>query len=64
MARLKPGARVRQVMLHLLNSAYADGSCQVSWQDGERVLCRGRRRGDYGDRSAVLCRGAPVAVKP
>jgi hypothetical protein len=37
------------MMPHSLNY-----SCQVSWEDGERVFCRGWRLGDKGYQSAVL----------
>jgi hypothetical protein len=42
------------MMPHSLNGVYPDGSCQVFWEDGERVFCRGRRLDDDGSRSAVL----------
>jgi hypothetical protein len=41
-------------MPNSLNEVYPDGSCQVSWQDSERVFCRWRRLGDDGNRRAVL----------
>jgi hypothetical protein len=28
-----------------LNGVYPDVSCQVSWENGKRVVCRGRRLG-------------------
>jgi hypothetical protein len=31
-----------------------DGSSQVLWKDGERVICRGWRMRDDGNRSAAL----------
>ncbi|MHC2273766.1 PAS domain S-box-containing protein [Bradyrhizobium diazoefficiens] len=37
-----------------LNVAYSDGSSQVLWEDGERVLSRGWRLDDKGNRLAVL----------
>src|SRR5215813_9483083 len=37
-----------------LNVAYSDGSSQVLWEDGERVLSRGWRLDDNGNRLAVL----------
>ena len=44
---------------HLSFSPFAgeggqDSGCQVLWEDGERVFCRGWRVGDDGSRSAVL----------
>ena len=39
---------------HLLNGTYSDSGSQVYWEDGERVLCRGWRAGENGDRIAVL----------
>ena len=45
-----------------LNVAYSDGSSQV-WQDGERVLRRGWRLDDNGNRLAVLL-VAPAADHP
>src|SRR6516164_4862311 len=39
---------------HSLIGAYLDGSSQVLWEDGERVLCRGWRVGEDGDRTVVL----------
>jgi PAS domain S-box-containing protein len=41
-------------MSHSLNAVYPDGSCQVSWEDSERVFCRGWCLGDDGNRRAVL----------
>jgi hypothetical protein len=38
----------------LLNGVYPDDSCQVLWEDGDRVFRRGWRLGDDGSRSAVL----------
>jgi PAS domain S-box-containing protein len=38
----------------LLSGAYPDGNCQVLSEDGGRLLCRGPRVGDTGNRSAVL----------
>ena len=48
-----PGARRRSLtmMPHLLGGLYPDGSCEVSWADGERVFCRGWRLGDDGNRA-------------
>ncbi|MCC8935668.1 AAA family ATPase [Bradyrhizobium sp. Arg68] len=40
-------------MLYVLNSD-PDGSSQILWEDGERVICRGWRLGDDGNRNAVL----------
>ena len=37
--------------------------CQVLWEDGERVFCRGWRLGEDGSRSAVLI-VLPVAAHP
>ncbi|MFZ0205038.1 MAG: protein kinase, partial [Roseiarcus sp.] len=37
-----------------MNGADWDGGCEVLSEDGERVLCRGWRRGDDGNRRAVL----------
>ena len=37
--------------------------CQVLWEDGERVFCRGWRLGEDGSRSAVLV-VLPVAAHP
>ncbi len=37
-----------------LKGAYSDGSSQVLWEDGERVLSRGWRLDDNGNRLAVL----------
>src|SRR6516162_11887394 len=39
---------------HSLIGAYSDGNSQVLWEDGERVLCRGWRVGEDGDRTVVL----------
>src|SRR6516162_9260305 len=39
---------------HSLNDAYADGGSKVLWEDHERVLSRGWRVGENGDRTAVL----------
>ena len=39
---------------HSLIGAYSDGDSQVLWEDGERVLCRGWRVGEDGDRTFVL----------
>jgi PAS domain S-box-containing protein len=39
---------------HALNGVYPGGSCQVSWEDGERLFCRGWWLGDDGERRAVL----------
>ena len=36
------------------NVAYSDGSSQVLWEDGERVLSRGWRLDDNGNRLTVL----------
>ena len=33
------------MMLHSLKGAYSDDSCEVLWEDGERVFCRGWRAG-------------------
>ena len=46
-----------------LNVAYSDGSCQVLWEDGERVFSRGWRLDDNGNRLAVLL-VAPAADHP
>ncbi len=37
--------------------------CQILWEDGERVFCRGSRLGEDGSRSAVLI-VVPVAAHP
>src|SRR5271166_2858598 len=42
------------MMPHSRNGVYPDFSCQVSWEDGERVFCRGWRLGADGNQSAVL----------
>ena len=42
------------MMPYSLNGAYPDDSCQVLWEDGERVLCRGWRADGDGGRSAAL----------
>ena len=53
--RTQTGARRRRLQLpHSLNGAYRDGSCEVLSEDGERVFCRGWRRGDDGNRRHVL----------
>jgi PAS domain S-box-containing protein len=39
---------------HPLDGAYSDNGPQVLWEDGERVLRRGWRVNDDGDRHAVL----------
>src|SRR5260370_25881885 len=46
-----------------LNVAFSDGSSQVLWEDGERVLSRGWRLDDNGNRLAVLL-VAPAADHP
>src|SRR3954465_10948715 len=43
-----------------LNIAYADGSSQVLWEDGERVFSRGWRLDDNGNPLAVLLVAAAV----
>ena len=53
---------------HLSLSPFAgeggqDSGCQVLWEDGERVFCRGWRLGEDGSRSAVLVL-LPVAAHP
>src|SRR6516165_7904369 len=60
-AKSDPG--VCQVVPHLLNSAYADGSSKILWEDGERVFHRGWRLDDDGKRRAVLL-VAPAADHP
>src|SRR5208282_6323331 len=40
-----------------------DSGCQVLWEDGERVFCRGWRLGEDGSSSAVLV-VLPVAAHP
>jgi hypothetical protein len=40
-----------------------DSGCQVLWEDGERVFCRGWRLGQDGSRSAVLV-VLPAAAHP
>ena len=40
-----------------------DSGCQVLWEDGERVFCRGWRLGEDGSRGAVLV-VLPVAAHP
>jgi len=42
------------MMPYSLNGACPDDSCQVLWEDGERVFCRRWRLGDDGERNAVL----------
>ncbi|MBV9565106.1 MAG: protein kinase, partial [Bradyrhizobium sp.] len=37
-----------------LDGAYADGGSQVLWEDGERVVSRGWRLDNNGERRAVL----------
>src|SRR6516165_2216006 len=49
-------------MLYALNRD-PDGNSQVLWEDGERVVCRGWRIGDDGNRSAVLV-VTPAAEHP
>src|SRR5258708_4241243 len=49
-----PGTGVSQMMPSSLDGVYPDGSCQVLWEDGERVFCRGWRLGDDGNRNVVL----------
>src|SRR5262245_48736151 len=39
---------------HLLKGACSGSDAQVSWEDGERVVRRGRREDDDGSRRAVL----------
>jgi len=46
-----------------LNGAYPEGSPQVLWEDGERALSRGWRRGVDGKPTAVLT-VVPVAEHP
>jgi PAS domain S-box-containing protein len=46
-----------------LNGVYPDDSCQVLWEDGDRVFRRGWRLGDDGKRSAVLV-VTPAAEHP
>ena len=54
-SRTQTGAGRRTIRLpNSLNGADWDGSCEVLSEDGERVLCRGWRRGDDGNRRAVL----------
>src|SRR5580700_11151344 len=54
-SRTQTGAGRRTIRLpNWLNGADWDGSCEVLSEDGERVLCRGWRRGDDGNRRAVL----------
>jgi serine/threonine protein kinase len=48
---------------HALDSEYSDNGSQVLWEDGERVLRRGWRVNDDGDRHAVLI-VAPAADHP
>ena len=53
---------------HLSLSPFAgeggqDSGCQVLWEDGERVLCRGWRLGGDGSRSPVLV-VLPLAAHP
>src|SRR5271163_2653656 len=53
--RTQTGARRRSLRLPAsLNGASWDGNYEILSEDGERVLCRGRLRGDDGDRRAVL----------
>ena len=54
-SRTQTGAGRRSLRLpNSLNGADWDGSCEVLSEDGERVLCRGWRRGVDGNRRAVL----------
>ena len=54
-SRTQTGAGRRSLRLpDSLNGACWDGSCEVLSEDGERVFCRGWRRGDDGNRRAVL----------
>ena len=46
-----------------LKGVFADDSCQLAWEDGERAFCRGWRLGDDGNRRAVLVI-LPVAERP
>jgi PAS domain S-box-containing protein len=46
-----------------LSGAHPDDSCQVLWEDGERVFCRRWRLGNDGNRSAVLV-VLPAAERP
>ena len=39
------------MMPYSLNGAYPDDSCQVLWEDGDRVFRRGWRLGDDGKRN-------------
>src|SRR5260370_15075652 len=53
--RTQTGARRGSLRFpNSLNAAYWDGGFEVLSEDGERVLCRAWRRGDDGDRRAVL----------
>ena len=45
-----------------LNVAFSDGSSQVLWEDGERVLSRGWRLDDNGNQLAVLLDARAVGV--
>jgi serine/threonine protein kinase len=52
---MQTGVRHRSLRLpNSLNGVSWDGSCEVLSEDCERVLCRGWRRGDDGNRRAVL----------
>ena len=63
-SRTQNGARRGSLRLpNSLNGAYGDGGFEVLSEDGERVLCRGWRRGDDGDRRAVLV-VLPAAEQP
>lgn len=39
-------------------------SLQVLWEDGERVVCRGRRRGADGKSQGVLAGCPPPSTRP
>src|SRR5260370_12128758 len=54
-SRTQTGARARSLRLpNSLNGPDWDGGCELLSEDRERVLCRAWRRGDDGDRRAVL----------
>src|SRR5690349_9584509 len=51
------------MMPYSLNGSYPDDSCQILWEDGERVFCRGWRPGDDGNPRTVLV-VLPAAERP
>jgi PAS domain S-box-containing protein len=51
---MQPGARRSLRPPVSLDAAYWDGGCEVLSEDGDRVFCRGWRRGDDGNPRAAL----------